>query len=246
MPSDRIYALPLDRVGDFTFDDAVADVFPDMIARSVPGYASVLSMTAELAERYATAGTNVYDLGCSLGGSTLLMRPKISPTAQIIAVDSAPAMVSRLRNLVTDDPDIFSPPNQCSVKVIESDLRDVVVVNASFVVLNYTLQFIDPNERDDLLQRICHGIQPGGALVLSEKIKFDDPTIQSVMSELHHDFKRAQGYSDLEIAQKRTALENTLIPETIERHCRRLRTAGFATVCPWFQCFNFASILAVK
>ena len=240
MPLDRIYALPLDRVGDFTFDDDVADVFPDMIARSVPGYASVLSMTAELAQRYATPGSNVYDLGCSLGSSTILMRSKIPVDIPILAVDSSVAMVSRLRRLVNAKPEL------CHIRVIESDIRDVAISNASFVVLNYTLQFIDPTERDDLVQEIFHGMVSGGALVLSEKIRFDDPHTQRVMVDLHHNFKRAHGYSELEIAQKRTALEKTLIPESIEGHCDRLRSAGFATVCPWFQCFNFASILAVK
>ena len=120
------------------------------------------------------------------------------------------------------------------------------VENASLVVLNLTLQFLPPAERSAIIGSIAQGTLPGGALLLSEKICFDDPGQQTLMTELHHDFKRAHGYSDLEIAQKRSAIENRLIPETLETHVQRLREAGYSTVTPWFQCFNFASILAVR
>jgi tRNA (cmo5U34)-methyltransferase len=118
--------------------------------------------------------------------------------------------------------------------------------NASFVVLNLTLQFLPPEERTDVIQNIFHGLRPGGALLLSEKLCFDDPNQQRLLTELHHDFKRAHGYSELEIAQKRSAIENRLVPETLETHVDRLKTAGFTSVVPWFQCFNFVSILAVR
>ena len=118
--------------------------------------------------------------------------------------------------------------------------------DASVVVLNLTLQFLPPEERDTFINKLAAGTLKGGALILSEKICFDDAAQQELMTQLHHDFKRAHGYSDLEIAQKRTAIENQLLPETLNRHVERLKSAGFRTVSPWFQCFNFASILAVK
>jgi tRNA (cmo5U34)-methyltransferase len=132
------------------------------------------------------------------------------------------------------------------VLVTESDLRQVQVRNASLVVLNLTLQFLPPGERDGVIGKIAAGMLPGGALLLSEKICFEDPRQQELMTKLHHDFKRAHGYSDLEIAQKRSAIENMLIPEPLQRHVQRLTDAGFSAVIPWFQCFNFASIIAVR
>jgi tRNA (cmo5U34)-methyltransferase len=122
----------------------------------------------------------------------------------------------------------------------------VEIRNASFVVLNLTLQFLHPDQRSDVIQKVADGLNSGGALLLSEKICFADSQQQALLTDLHHDFKRAHGYSDLEISQKRSAIENLLIPETLEAHVQRLRGAGFRTVAPWFQCFNFASILAVK
>ncbi|TWT79384.1 tRNA (cmo5U34)-methyltransferase [Planctomycetes bacterium CA13] len=240
MSRDQIYSLPQTRIGDFTFDDAVADVFPDMIARSVPGYSSILSMIEQLASRFIRPGTNVYDLGCSLGAATMLMRGRAPATSRIYAIDNSPAMVARLKE------QIGSEPNRCDVVVQEADICDTPMSNASFVVMNLTLQFVSIEKRTELIQTIYDSLIPGGAMLLSEKIRFDEHDQNLLMVDLHHDFKLAHGYSELEIAQKRTALENRLLPESIDEHTVRLRDAGFRCVAPWFQCFNFASILAVK
>lgn len=242
MTKDTIYSLARERVGQFTFDQSVVDVFPDMIARSVPGYASILSMIEQLTARFATPGSQLYDLGCSLGAATRLMRAQAPTDCLLHAVDNAPAMIQRLKELLDADPN----ENCCHVRLVESDVCDVEFSEASFVVLNLTLQFVPLSDRPALLRKIYDGLLPGGALLLSEKICFDDPLQQSLLTELHHDFKRAHGYSDLEIAQKRSAIENYLIPETMQTHFDRLHEVGFKQVVPWFQCFNFASILAVK
>ena len=241
MRHDDIYSLPMSRVGDFAFDEQVVQVFPDMIARSVPGYASILSMIEQMASRFVQPGTTVWDLGCSLGAATRLIRRRAPADCVIHAVDNSSAMISRLKTLLAED----SEPG-CPVELHEADLRNVEIANGSFVVLNLTLQFIPPDEREDVIRRVFHGLRPGGSLLLSEKICFDEPSQQGLLTELHHDFKRAHGYSDLEIAQKRTAIENRMIPESLSVHAARLRTAGFTTVAPWFQCFNFVSILAVR
>ena len=275
MSRDRIYALPQQRVGDFAFDDHVAEVFPDMIARSVPGYASVLSMIEQLSIRFVQPGTNIYDLGCSLGAATRLLRAQAPASCTVHAVDSSEAMVSRLRRElggtgseqreleeIGRDPhgvfEVDSPGHwiggaihdtgihDTRVEVHAADIRSFPMSNASFVVLNWTLQFVPAVERERLLQAIATALNPGGALLLSEKICFDDGAQQELLTELHHDFKRAHGYSELEIAQKRTAIEKRLIPETLEAHVVRLKHVGFEVVTPWFQCFNFVSILAIK
>lgn len=240
---DRIYSLPLAQVGSFEFDEQVVDVFPDMIARSVPGYASILSMIEQLAARFVRPQTNVYDLGCSLGAATRLIRRQAPADCVIHAVDNSAAMIRRLTELVAAD---VMEGSQCRLHIHQADLRETSITNASFVVLNLTLQFLPPHERTDVIQRIADGLVPGGALLLSEKICFADSREQSLMTDLHHDFKRAHGYSELEISQKRTAIENLLVPETLECHEQRLRDAGFETVATWFRCFNFVSILAVR
>jgi tRNA (cmo5U34)-methyltransferase len=238
---DTIFAAPLHRVADFEFDEDVVRVFPDMIARSVPGYASILAVIEQLAARCVQPSTHAWDLGCSLGAATRLIRRRAPMTATVHAVDNSAAMIHRLQTLVHES----SEPG-CPIEIHHADIRELPIHSASFVVLNLTLQFVPPADRDSLIARIASGMLPGGTLLLSEKLRFNDPASQQLLTDLHHDFKRAHGYSDLEIAQKRTAIENRLLPETLETHIARLHKAGFATVVPWFQCFNFASILAIR
>jgi tRNA (cmo5U34)-methyltransferase len=239
---DAIYAAPLQEMIDFQFDERVVAVFPDMIQRSVPGYGMIISNIGILAGRYAQPGSHCYDLGCSLGAATLAMRQRINqPDCDIIAVDNSPAMIERGRELLARD-SVRTVP----VTMICADIQDVAIENASVVVLNFTLQFIPPAQRLALIQRIYTGLKSGGILILSEKIAFAEPERQQLHVELHHDFKRANGYSDLEISQKRSALENVMIPETLTCHHERLRAAGFSSSDLWFQCFNFASLVAIK
>jgi len=239
---DAIYAAPLNEIIDFHFDERVADVFPDMIQRSVPGYGMMISTIGILAGKYAQRNSHCYDLGCSLGAVSLAMRQRIfHPDCDIIAVDNSQAMIERGQELLTRDTTATIP-----VTMICADLQDIEIKNGSVVVLNFTLQFIPPAERLALIKRIYAGLKPGGILILSEKIAFTKPVRQQFHDELHLDFKRANGYSDLEISQKRTALEKVMIPETLTAHQKRLREAGFDFIDTWFQCFNFASLVAIK
>lgn len=239
---DAIYATALDEIIDFRFDERVVDVFPDMIQRSVPGYGTMISSIGILAARYAQADSHCYDLGCSLGAVSLAMRQRIQqPGCDIIAVDNSQAMIERGQELLASDSSSRVP-----VEMLCADIQDVTIEKASVVILNFTLQFIRLDERLPLIKRIYDGLMPGGILILSEKIAFEQQARQSFHVQSHHEFKRANGYSELEISQKRTALENVLIPETLTCHQQRLQEAGFGFSDIWFQCFNFASMVAVK
>lgn len=238
---DKLYASALDEIIDFSFDEKVVNVFPDMIQRSVPGYATLIANIGILASRYAQDDSHCYDLGCSLGAVSLSMKEQISETScVIIAVDNSPQMIKQAQMLIKPDSSGIPIKLQCQ------DILDVDIKQASVVVMNFTLQFIDVEKRSDLVTKIYQGMNEGGAFILSEKIAFPDPVENEFHIQAHHDFKRRNGYSDLEISQKRTALENVLIPETLDTHRQRLLEAGFTQVIPWFQCFNFVSLLALK
>ena len=239
MAHDNIFALPIEKIGQFTFDEEVVKVFPDMIRRSVPGYASVLSMVGVLGQRYCSAGTVAYDLGCSLGAGTLILQQAIPEDCKIIAIDDSRAMLDEFESQL-------AVRKQTNIHTLHADIRAVDYEPCSFVMLNWTLQFVPEESRDDLITKLFNSLHPGGALMLSEKIVASETDERELMIDLHHGFKAANGYSQLEIAQKRTSLENRLLPESIEAHRARLRRAGFKTICVWFQCFNFASFLAVK
>jgi len=243
MPRDTLYANP-QTAEPFQFDERVAGVFADMIKRSVPGYSMIIDMTAIIARRYVQGGTRCYDLGCSLGASTLAMRHGIAqPGCAIIAIDNSQAMVDRCRDVVALDSGAGA---RVPVSVLCDDICNVNFSNASLIAINFTLQFISEVDRAPLLKNLHDALVPGGALILSEKIAFADETEQRVLTDLHHDFKSTQGYSTLEIAQKRQALENVLIPDTVDRHKERLIEAGFSKVFVWLQCFNFCSMIAIK
>lgn len=237
---DDIYSHEQEIV-DFTFDEKVVSVFPDMINRSVPGYPTIIKMIGMLAERYVQAGTQCYDLGCSLGASTFAMRHHIHHNdVRIVAVDNSPAMIEQCKQALDTDGEGIEVEPLCA------DVAEVEIANASMVVLNFTLQFIPLARREAIIKRIYDGLVPGGILVLSEKVRFEDVHLDELYIDLHHTFKKAQGYSDLEIARKRSALENVLIPETLAAHKQRMSGAGFSSVDVWFQCLNFASLVAVK
>lgn len=226
----------------FVFDDNVAEVFDDMINRSVPGYRTIISMIGLLARQYTSPGSRIYDLGCSLGAASMSIIDQVPHRDfRLIAVDSSAAMIERAKSnfsRVAAGADLIDL--RCA------DILDVEIESASVVVLNFTLQFIPMGIRASLIERIHQGMLPGGILILSEKIRFPDPVLDELFVETYHGFKERMGYSRLEISRKRAALENVLVPETIEAHKSRARDAGFSTVDVWFQCFNFASLVAVK
>ncbi len=237
---DAVYAEAREQIAAFRFDAAVAEVFADMIARSVPGYALTLQLIAVAARRFAQPGSRCYDLGCSLGASTLAIRQNAPAGCRVIGIDNSADMVERCRAIVATD---TSP---VPVEIRCEDVCETALGDASLVTLNFTLQFIPPAGRAALLARIATGMRPGGCLVLSEKLAFDDPAEQELLQALHHDFKQLQGYSALEVAQKRAAIENVLIPETLATHRHRLLAAGFRRVTLGLQCLNFASLLAER
>lgn len=238
---DTIYQKPQTKVDDFSFNHQVADVFPDMIERSVPGYANIIDGVGRLAAKFAVPNTLIYDLGCSLGAVSLsIAKHNKQQNVQIVGVDNSSAMVERCQRHV----DSYNYESPISIK--EADIVDFKLDKASVIVMNFTLQFIKPKLRDALMEKLFEALVPGGILILSEKIKLGNAVMDSAIIDLHHDFKRENGYSNLEISQKRTALENVMILDEYSSHEMRLQTIGFEAVSIWYQQFNFVSFFAIK
>lgn len=239
--TDIIFSNKQSKVKDFAFDAQVVEVFPDMISRSVPGYNTIIDTIGRLSQRFVSDNTQVYDLGCSLGAATLAMRKAITAkNCKIIGVDNSSAMVERCKMHIS------AFKGNTPVEIIEDNILNVDIKNASMVVLNFTLQFIPEEQRQLLINKIAKGLKPGGLLLLSEKIAHTDDVCNELLVDLHLDFKRANGYSELEIAQKRTSIENVMRIDKLETHLQRLTSAGFSHNAPWFQCFNFFSLVAIK
>lgn len=234
---DNLYIEPLPEIDPFAFDESVARVFQDMIRRSVPGYSTVVNISGLVAAQHARSGTNIYDLGCSLGATLLAIYRQISGGCSLIGVDNSKAMIAACKEKLA-----LEKAND--IKLICNDILNQEIVNASVVTMNFTLQFIAHESRYPLLQKINRGLIPDGVLLLSEKIRVRDQE-ERYLRELHESFKRANGYSQLEISQKRSALEGVLLAEDLQTHIKRLEQAGFSKIIPWFQCLNFVSLVAI-
>jgi len=226
-------------IADFRFDKKVVKVFDDMVRRSVPGYDSMIQMVGLVARMYGQDNTNYYDLGASTGAISLAISLNNKhKNNQFIAIDNSAEMVRKCQANLEKEIE--------NLKVLCADINDTDISNASIVVLNLTLQFIDVDARLALLKKIYNGLNPGGVLIISEKIHFDDTETQNHITKLHIDFKRENGYSELEIANKRQAIENVMITETKKTHITRLKDCGFIEASCYFQCLNFVSFLSVK
>jgi tRNA (cmo5U34)-methyltransferase len=227
--------------GKFEFNERVAEVFDDMLDRSVPFYGQVIAMIAEIVGRSVNEGDRVYDLGCSTGATLLeLVRILGSRKAQFVGVDNSRAMLDKAIRKA----EMFGMHKE--IQFIEDDITRIELVGAGAVILNYTLQFINPDLRLEFLKKIHAYLREEGVLILSEKIVCQDENLNQGYLESYHQYKKERGYSELEIANKREALENVLIPLTIQKNCNLLQQAGFRTVETFFQWFNFVSILAIK
>ena len=250
---DTVFTTPLDRAARFSFDEQVVACFPDMIRRSVPGYGQVLAMLPIFAQRHCQFGqtnakgrrvSRIYDLGCSLGGASMALVSESGGFAdddlQIKAVDISPAMTDKAKTLLADN----YPEHD--IEVITADIREIEFEPCDMVVLNLTLQFLPPEDRYQVLANIYDALNDGGILVLTEKTHSGDEQDDAWLVERYYDFKRANGYSELEISGKRNALENVLITDTLAQHHERLAQVGFSRTLTWFQFLNFASMIAFK
>ena len=225
----------------FSFNEEVVEVFENMIGRSVPGYASSLKLIQTFAVKYFQKNSKCYDLGCSLGAVTqILFKATEEKEGKIIAIDNSKAMIDSCKQRFIDL--IVSG----RVEFIEQDLTNIDISNASIVVINFVLQFLDVSERTSLLERVYEGMISGGRLVLSEKIHFDSEFRTEVISKLHHQFKADNGYTEMEISRKRDALEGVLVTETETKYLQRLESIGFKKVRKEMSNLNFITLVVEK
>ncbi len=241
MSQDKLFDDKRDLIQDFDFGKATANVFDDMLDRSVPFYQEIQRMTGELCTDFAVPGTNLYDLGCSTCTTFMAIEHCIPPDVTCIGLDSSPEMLAKAREKLEQRG--FSRP----FRLLQSDLNGGVnIENASVVILTLTLQFVRPLYRARLIQSIADGLNEGGCLFLVEKVLTENSTINRLFIKHYYEMKKRNGYSELEIAQKREALENVLIPYQYDENRKLLLDHGFKACDVFFRWYNFCGILAIK
>jgi tRNA (cmo5U34)-methyltransferase len=238
---DEVFKDEINKVSDFKFGSKVAGVFDDMVSRSVPFYGEIQRMTAELAADHVQEGTDVYDLGCSTGTTMIGMNTLVPDNIRFVGIDDSDEMLKKCDQKLQEAG--FTRPYDLRV----ADLHQgVEITNASVVVLCLTLQFIRPVHREKLLKNIAKGLVPGGVLILVEKILTEESSFNREFIKYYYDYKRRNHYSDLEISQKREALENVLIPYKSSENIHMLRESGFDHCEVFFKWYNFTGIIATK
>jgi tRNA (cmo5U34)-methyltransferase len=241
MGKDEVFRDEIEKASDFKFGANVAKVFDDMVNRSVPFYGEIQRMMAELAADHAKKGSDVYDLGCSTGTTMIGMDTMVSPDIRFIGVDDSQEMLDKCKSKLLE----LGFSRNYELRCIDLN-KGVKVTNASVVVLCLTLQFVRPIYREQLLRNISAGLNPGGALILVEKILAEDSEYNRDFINYYYNYKRRNSYSELEISQKREALENVLVPYKLSENISLLRDTGFQHVEIFFKWYNFAGLIATK
>lgn len=238
---DNIFDTPADAIQDFAFNSKVAAVFDDMVDRSVPFYREIQRMTGQLAADFALPETRIYDLGCATGTTMVLMDGCIDAEVTLVGVDNSAEMLEKCREKL-EVAQVRKP-----VELVEADLnKEFEISNASVVLLVLTLQFVRPLYREQLMQRVFDGLVPGGCVILVEKVLGESSHLNRLFIDHYYQMKRSMGYSNLEIAQKREALENVLIPYRLTENLELLAKLGFTQEDTFFKWYNFCGIVAVK
>lgn len=241
MHKDEVFKAPAAKASDFAFTSKVAEVFDDMVNRSVPFYEEIQRMVAELAANHARENTNMYDLGCSTGTTLLALNNTVPYNVQFIGIDDSLSMLDKCRSKL--DEEGFAHAFDLQVADLNGQLS---IHNASVVILCLTLQFVRPINRERLVKYIFDGLEKNGVVIIVEKILAEDSSFNRDFIHYYYDMKRRHQYSEMEIAQKREALENVLIPYKVSENIALLRNAGFEHCELFFKWYNFAGIIAKK
>ena len=241
MPKDDVFKESFSKPSDFKFSSNVARVFDDMVNRSVPFYEEIQRMIGELAAEHYQDNTNIYDLGCSTGATLIQMNESVPAHIQFIGIDDSPDMLEKCREKLKGHG--FERPVKLEVADLNGNVR---IEDASVVVLCLTLQFVRPINREKLLKSIYRGMVRGGVLIIVEKIIAEDSSFNRDFIKYYYEMKRRNNYSEMEISQKREALENVLIPYKLSENIIMLHESGFNHVETFFKWYNFSGVITKK
>ncbi len=233
---DKVFTKPIKK--QFEFDAEVAAVFDDMLERSVPFYKESQKITEFFTHKNLNESGIVYDLGCSTASLLLNIHRGLQVKAQLIGLDNSEAMLLQAKRKCE--------AYGANIEVVNADILSYKYAQADVFISNYTLQFIRPLVREELVKKIAESLKKEGIFIFSEKVISHEPKLNKDLIECYYDFKKDQGYSEYEIVQKREALENILVPYSEEENIKMAKNAGFSHCEVIFRWANFATFIAIK
>jgi len=237
--NDKVFNKPIKK--QFEFDEEVAAVFDDMLERSVPFYKESQKITEFFALKQLQDGGILYDLGSSTASLLINISKKVSSTCSVklIGLDNSEAMLEQAHKKC-------QALGALHVELHNADILEYDYKEADVFVSNYTLQFIRPLVREELVKKIALSLKKEGIFIFSEKVISHQSKLNKDLIECYYDFKKEQGYSEFEISQKREALENVLVPYSEEENITMAKNCGFSHCEIVFRWANFATFIAIK
>lgn len=233
---DKVFTKPIKK--QFEFDAEVAAVFDDMLERSVPFYKESQEITEFFALKNLSDGALLYDLGCSTASLLLKIERSKDVDARLVGLDNSEAMLAQAKRKCE--------AYGSKVETAYADILNYAYESADVFISNYTLQFIRPLMREELVKKIASHTKEGGVFIFSEKVISHHPKLSKDLIECYYDFKKRQGYTEYEIMQKREALENVLVPYSEEENILMAKNAGFSHCEVLLRWANFCTFIAIK
>jgi tRNA (cmo5U34)-methyltransferase len=224
--------------GKFTFNEDVANVFDDMLNRSIPFYIDNLKLNAKILSKYIKDGDKIYDIGSSTLNFLLYFEQNFNIKAKLIGIDSSKPMIIKAKSKIK--------AYNSNINLIFGDIENITIEKSQAIISNYTLQFIAKDKRSKVIDKIFNSLNKNGIFLISEKVISNNQKLNTSLIEIYHNYKQENGYSTTQIEKKKEALENILVPLSLDENISMLKNAGFKEVEVLFKWANFSTFLAIK
>lgn len=225
----------------WTFGADTPKNFDSHVRRSVPFYEEGHGLVVQLSDFFVKRDSVCYELGSATGALTKKLAERHSKSVKWVGLDSEAAMVAQAKTSL--DASDKKPGN---VQFLNEDINLFPYEPSDFMVSYYTVQFVPPRLRQELLNRVYQSLNWGGAFVLFEKVRGADARFQDILTNLYTDYKLQQGYEPQEIIAKSRSLKGVLEPFSTQGNIDLLKRAGFADIMTIFKYVCFEGFLCIK
>tara|TARA_Y100000589_G_scaffold118994_1_gene113237 strand:+ start:12378 stop:13076 length:699 start_codon:yes stop_codon:yes gene_type:complete len=220
---------------NWDFEDISLDDFEKHISKSVPCYHLTHKLGLELSDFFCKPNTNVFDIGSTSGSfiNSLLERHN-DKDINFNGIEISTSMYSQ---------SVLRYPK---INFYNEDVRDCDLHNSSFISSYYTIQFINPQYRQKLINKIFESLNWGGGFLMFEKVRAPDARFQDYMIQIYNEFKLSNEFTPSHIMSKSRSLKGVLEPFSTAANIEMLQRAGFKDIMTVYKYISFEGFLAIK